>query len=166
MKLEEVEAVVKALNDALGKLEAEFNKATKEKEDAIATAARYERRLNLAQRLVTALSSENERWAVSIEQLKVDMSVLTGDVLISSAFISYAGPFNKKFRDIMINDNFKKYIIDGKIPFSKTINPVKMLADEACVAVWNKQGLPTDPVSIENGTILCNSDRYPLVVDP
>ena len=45
-------------------------------------------------------------------------------------------------------------------------NPVKILTDESVVALWNKQFLPTDQVSIENGTILTNSERYPLMVDP
>lgn len=66
------------------------------------------------------------------------MVVLTGDVLISSAFISYAGPFNKKFRDIIMKDNFIKFILDGKIPVSPSVNPVKLLTDEAQIAVWNK----------------------------
>jgi len=29
---------------------------------------------------------------------------------------------------------------------------------------WNNQGLPSDQVSTENGTILVNSERYSLVV--
>ena len=45
-------------------------------------------------------------------------------------------------------------------------NPVKILTDESVVALWNKQFLPTDQVSIENGTIFTNSERYPLMVDP
>ncbi|MCP4294115.1 MAG: hypothetical protein GY786_00735 [Proteobacteria bacterium] len=26
--------------------------------------------------------------------------------------------------------------------------------------------MPSDPVSIENGVILTNSERYPLIIDP
>ena len=29
---------------------------------------------------------------------------------MASSFVSYAGPFNKKFRTIMINDEFMKFI--------------------------------------------------------
>jgi dynein heavy chain len=32
--------------------------------------------------------------------------------------------------------------------------------------MWNKDLLPSDAVSIENGTILTNSERYPLIIDP
>jgi dynein heavy chain len=42
---------------------AEFNKAMKEKNDAIEESERCERKLNLAQRLVGALGSEQEKWA-------------------------------------------------------------------------------------------------------
>ena len=32
--------------------------------------------------------------------------------------------------------------------------------------MWNQEGLPTDQVSIENGAILTNSERYALMIDP
>ncbi len=46
------------------------------------------------------------------------------------------------------------------------MDPAKLLTDESTAAKWNKQTLPSDKVSIENGTILTNSDRYPLMIDP
>lgn len=49
---------------------------------------------------------------------------------------------------------------------TKNINPIKLLTDEATIALWNQQGLPDDPVSVENGTILTSSQRYPLIIDP
>ena len=49
---------------------------------------------------------------------------------------------------------------------SPSTDPVKILTDEATAAKWNKQTLPSDKVSIENGTILTNSERYPLIIDP
>jgi dynein heavy chain len=52
------------------------------------------------------LGSENERWAQSIVVLDEQLKVIVGDVLMASAFVSYAGPFNKSFRDIMIKEDF------------------------------------------------------------
>ena len=66
----------------------------------------------------------------------------------------------------MIHNLFEKYFIDNKIPMTPEVNPVKILSDEAQIAAWNKDGLPSDAVSIENGTILTNSERYPLIIDP
>jgi dynein heavy chain, axonemal len=34
------------------------------------------------------------------------------------------------------------------------------------VAQWVKEGLPRDPTSVQNGTILNNSERWPLIMDP
>ena len=56
------------------------------------------------------MGSENERWDKAIKDLDVDIKLLVGDVLIASAFVSYAGPFNKKFRDVMIKENFLKFM--------------------------------------------------------
>lgn len=33
------------------------------------------------------------------------------------------------------------------------------------MASWNNQGLPSDRMSTENATILCNTERWPLIVD-
>ena len=49
---------------------------------------------------------------------------------------------------------------------SKIADPVKILTDESIIALWNQELLPSDAVSIENGTILTNSERYPLLIDP
>lgn len=41
-----------------------------------------------------------------------------------------------------------------------------MLTDDAQVASWNNEGLPSDTMSAENATILTNSSRWPLMIDP
>lgn len=76
------------------------------------------------------------------------MKVIVGDVLLASAFVSYAGPFNKSFRDLMIKEDFAKYFISNKIPMSAGMDPVRLLTDESTAAKWNKQSLPSDKVSI------------------
>lgn len=157
---------MRGLNEKLAELNRNFQEAEAAKQAAINEAARCARRLNLAQRLVKALGSENERWAASIETLNTQVKVIVGDVLMASAFISYAGPFNKKFRDNMIQNDFMKYFKANNILTSGSLDPVKLLTDESTAARWNKQNLPSDKVSIENGTILTNSERYPLMIDP
>jgi dynein heavy chain len=46
-----------------------YDKAMKEKNDAIAEAEKCEKKLDLAQRLVGALGSELDRWSQSIIDL-------------------------------------------------------------------------------------------------
>lgn len=56
---------------------------------------------------------------------------------MASSFVSYSGPFNKKFRNIM-NEEFIKFIKDNKVPVSFDPNPVKILTPESVVALWSK----------------------------
>jgi dynein heavy chain len=166
IRFNEVQEKVGKLQAALYELTSKYDKAIAEKNAAVAEAERCSRRLNLAQRLVSALGSEKERWAKSIVMLQNQITLVVGDVLMASSFVSYAGPFNKKFRNLMINEEFMKFIRDTQIPVSADPNPVKILTEESTIALWNKQALPTDQVSVENGTILTNSERYPLIIDP
>jgi len=137
-----------------------------EKNAAEAEAARCARRLDSAQRLVGALGSESERWNQAIVDLGEKLIVITGDVLLASAFVSYVGPFNKKFRDMITNVKFLDFFKKMKIPMSADTNPLTILTDEATIAGWNNQKLPSDRVSTENGAILTNSERYSLIIDP
>eukprot|EP00957_Ditylum_brightwellii_P208689 15358532-Ditylum_brightwellii.AAC.1 len=74
------------------------------------SVARGESKLNLAQRLTNALSSENKRWAENVVSLREDAKMLTGDVLIASAFISYVGPFTKPFRTQLMDEVFQPFL--------------------------------------------------------
>lgn len=161
-----MDELVAKLNADLAVLQAQFQAAMDEKNAAEAEAARCERRLNLAQRLVNALGSESARWAEAIITLGQQIEVIVGDVLLASAFVSYVGPFNKKFRNMILKDNFAQFFIENKIPVSPALNPLPILTDEAQIAVWNNQKLPQDEVSTENGAILMNSERYSLIIDP
>ena len=67
---------------------------------------------------------------------------------------------------MIINDNFVNFFNKNNIPLSPAANPLSVLSDEATVAGWNNYSLPPDRVSTENGSILTNSARYSLIIDP
>ena len=73
--LTEVQAKVAKLNAMVQDLEDQFKAATDEKEAAIRESERCQRKLGLANRLITALASEGERWALTVEQLRKDYEV-------------------------------------------------------------------------------------------
>lgn len=54
--------------------------------------------IDLANRLVTGLASENIRWRQNVQDLKVSGVTIPGDVLIVSCFISYVGCFTRPYR--------------------------------------------------------------------
>jgi len=89
VKLAAATAQLNELQAQLAKLEAEFQAAEDAKLDAIKTAETGKLKLDLAQRLTNALGSEGTRWAANIEELKASRTILVGDVLLASAFISY-----------------------------------------------------------------------------
>ena len=82
-----MDTLVKKLTDELAILQAEFQKAMDEKNAAEAEASKCARRLDSAQRLVNALGSESERWNQAIIDLGEKIFVITGDVLLASAFV-------------------------------------------------------------------------------
>lgn len=94
------------------------------------------------------------------------MNVIIGDVLLASAFVSYVGPFNKSFRDKIMDTEFTPFFGQNNIPMSPNSNPVTVLTDDATCAGWFQNALPPDRVSVENGCILNNSERYSLIIDP
>lgn len=92
-----------------------------------------------------------------------------GDVLLASAFVSYAGPFTKKYRDQLREQwvSFLETAAGGeRIPMAAMPDPLRLLSNEATIAAWNGQGLPDDAVSIENGSIVAATQRWPLLIDP
>ena len=169
-KLEEVQAKVAELQAELDKLTKDFNAAEAEKTAAINEVTSGQRRLDLANRLTSALADENVRWAEGVEKLNQDKEVLVGDVLLASAFISYIGPFTKKYRTRLLKDKFMPFLEKAaggeRIPMSDDPDAMAILSTEAEVAEWNSQGLPDDRVSVENGAIVVNTARWPLIIDP
>ncbi|XP_066468990.1 dynein axonemal heavy chain 9 [Tiliqua scincoides] len=167
-KLASIKAKIAHLNENLTRLTAKFKKATAEKlkcqEEAEATA----NTICLANRLVGGLASENVRWAESVKDFKLQESALCGDVLLITAFVSYLGYFTKKYRQDLMDNVWLPYLLQLKvaIPVTPSLDPLKMLTDDADIAAWQNEGLPADRMSTENATILTNCERWPLMVDP
>ncbi|XP_075415820.1 dynein axonemal heavy chain 17 [Tenrec ecaudatus] len=166
-KLSRIKNKIAELNANLSTLTSAFEKATAEKIKCQQEADATNRVISLANRLVGGLASENVRWAESVENFKKQGVTLCGDVLLISAFVSYVGYFTKKYRNDLMDKYWVPYINQLKVPIPITegLDPLTLLTDDADVATWNNQGLPSDRMSTENATILCNTERWPLIVD-
>jgi len=165
-KLAEVNAHVADLEAKLAVLVADFDKVVAEKNAVVAEGERLQTKLGLAQRLMAALGSEQERWAVNVQQMKEDANLLAGDVLVAASFVSYVGCFNKAFRTLLMTDIMLPYLKSNNVPMSDNPDPLVILTDAAQVAGWNAEGLPSDRVSVENGAISVYAERWPLMIDP
>ncbi|CAN0055637.1 unnamed protein product [Heterosigma akashiwo] len=155
----EVEAKLAALQDR-------FMEATEEKAKVEAEAERCMNRLGLAERLVGGLSSENERWGNEIERLRENANTLVGDCMLASGFVSYLGAFDQGNRDKLWKDTWTPDIVERQIPITEGVDPLSMLTNDGNNAKMISEGLPADRISIENGSIICNAKRWPLIIDP
>ena len=163
--LQAVQDKVAALNALVADLERQFNEAESDKNAAINEKERLEVKLGLATRLVNALAASGEQWKNDVAQLKIDNDLLVGDCLYAASFVTYNGPFTAKFRT-ELNTAFEKRLMEHNIPMTEGIDVLRVLVDPATIAGWVSEGLPSDRTSVENGTITCNSERWPLMCDP
>lgn len=156
------------LQEQLDVLQAELDKASSEKEKCQAEADRTEFKIQLAHRLVNGLASSNVRWRDSIKRLAAQKETLPGDILLISCFISYVGGFTRSYRQHLLDDLWMAALnaSNPRILATEGVDPLAMICDDAKIAKLNNEGLPNDRMSVENATILTNSARWPLMIDP
>jgi dynein heavy chain len=166
-KLSQIKAKIKELDENLQELTSEYEKATAAKLKCQQEADETASTISLANRLVNGLASEKVRWAESIEKLKRDAVTLPGDVLVTCGYLSYVGCFTKNYRNLLLQ-KWQEFLgkLKPEIPMSEGLDVLTLLTDDAQIATWNNENLPSDRMSVENATILTNTDRWPLMIDP
>ncbi|KAJ8974477.1 hypothetical protein NQ317_016131 [Molorchus minor] len=167
-RLQELNDRLNTLERQLGTLRAEFEEATNAKLKVQAEADATTTMIDLANRLVNGLASENVRWKELVKEYNKSIVTLPGDVLLVTAFMSYVGCFTKKYRTDLMYKYWRPFLNDlpKPIPMTEGLDPLTLLTDDAKIAQWNNEGLPTDTMSTENACILTNSSRWPLMIDP
>jgi dynein heavy chain len=169
-QLSAVRARCAELQARLDTLTADYKAAESQRLEAENAALKGKLKLELANRLTAALGSEKVRWSEGVENLEAVKVFIVGDCLLAAAFISYFGPFTKAYREALMDNTLiplvEKPPVGSAIPITVDIEAVGLLCTDAEVAEYQTQGLPADRVSAENGAIVLNSARYPLMVDP
>ncbi|XP_043931285.1 dynein axonemal heavy chain 11-like [Protopterus annectens] len=167
-KLEVIRKKLAELDTSLATLTAAFEKATAEKIRCQEEVNRTNKTIELANRLVKGLESENVRWAQKVAQYREQEKTLCGDVVLTAAFVSYAGSFSKRYRHELAENLWMPFLRSHKfaIPMTEGLEPISLLTDDATIAKWNNEGLPSDKMSTQNATILTNCERWPLLIDP
>nr|XP_029133801.1 dynein heavy chain 11, axonemal-like [Labrus bergylta] len=156
------------LDTSLQSLTAQFEKATAEKISCQEEVTLTNQTIELANRLVKGLELEKERWSQATVQYEKQQKTLCGDVLITSAFVSYMGYFTRQYRVELLNETWIPFLQSMKVsvPLTDGLDPILVLTDDATVAAWHNQGLPNDRMSTENAAILTTSEHWPLIIDP
>lgn len=156
---------LKEVEDGLADLQKQFDAATTQKQNLEYQVDLTGKKLVRASTLIESLGGEKTRWTEFAEDLRIQYSRLTGDVLMSAGVVAYLGPFTSVYRQEAVNDWVRR-CKQLNIPCSDSPSLNGSLGDAVLIRKWNIDGLPTDGFSVDNGIIVFNSRRWPLMIDP
>ncbi|PSN56752.1 Dynein heavy chain 7 [Blattella germanica] len=122
-------------------------------------------KLQRAEELIGGLGGERTRWSATAKALGEKYFTLTGDVLISSGIVAYLGAFTMQFRETQLAA-WVKHLIALDIVCTHDFSLTAILGEPVLIRQWNIFGLPSDSFSVDNGIIIKNAQRFPLMIDP
>ncbi|XP_042075509.1 LOW QUALITY PROTEIN: dynein axonemal heavy chain 6 [Haplochromis burtoni] len=157
-KLQEVENQIKVLQE-------QFDSSMNDKEDLVNTMALTQARLIRAGKLTSALGDEQVCWEESVALFEQEIINVVGNVFIAAACVAYYGAFTSHYRQLL-TDQWITQCQNLNIPISSTFSLINILGDQYVIHQWNAEGLPRDTVSTENGILVTEGHRWPLMIDP
>ena len=163
--LNKKKAALKEVEDNLAGLEKQLEDAKAEKSNLEYQVDLCGKKLVRAEQLIQGLGGEKTRWGSFKENLTEQYRNLTGDVLIAAGIMSYLGPFTSVYRDKQVL-NWVGACLSAGIPASAKPSLQGTLGDAVKIRQWNIEGLPTDAFSCDNGVVVSNARRWPLMIDP
>ncbi|KAI8996174.1 dynein heavy chain and region D6 of dynein motor-domain-containing protein [Gaertneriomyces semiglobifer] len=165
--LAEKRAQLKSVMDRLQALNDNLQALSEKKERLEKEVKSCEEQLERAQTLLGGLGGEKQRWTEVVKSLDITLYNLPGDILLSAGVVAYLGPFTKLYRQ----DCITQWITTLRqqkppLPCSSSFSLSTTLGDPIVIRNWNIAGLPSDAFSVDNGIIVKNSRRWPLMIDP
>lgn len=146
------------------KLQDEFNSMESKKRELQDSIQISKVKLGRAEKLTSLLADEGVRWKNTVLELEEKATCVVGDVFLSSAFISYMGPFSLQYRnklsELWIN------IIKERCKISPNYSFLRSMGDPLKLRDWCFAGLPSDEISQSSALIATVSKKWPLMIDP
>nr|CCA15174.1 Cytoplasmic dynein 1 heavy chain 1 putative [Albugo laibachii Nc14] len=122
-------------------------------------------KVNRSVALLDSLLHESERWGSSADGFELQMATLTGDTLLSAAFLTYIGFLDFQQRKILTQD-WRDILQSFGIRVKDDLSFVDYLSRPQDQLEWQLSELPTDELCYENAIILQRFRRFPLIIDP
>ena len=127
--------------------------------------ANCELKLSRAKQLLSGLGGEKERWLISLEDIEQKLTTVVPDVLLSASMIAYLGVFTQTYRRQAIESWLYQMNIDSLNTLDQ-FSLERVLGEPVQISRWQMSGLPADSFSIENGIMMQNGLKWPLMIDP
>lgn len=162
---EEIDAVIVQLERSIASYKEEYANLVSQAQAIKADLANVQAKVDRSIALLSSLSSEKQRWEDTSETFKNQMSTISGDVLLGSAFLAYAGYFDQQYRQNLFN-NWCTHLQQAGIHFRQDLARTEYLSTADERLRWQANALPTDDLCTENAIMLKRFNRYPLIIDP
>ncbi|NXY69389.1 DYH7 protein, partial [Glareola pratincola] len=163
--LRKKQADLKEVQDKLAVLQETLESKKQEKADLENQVDLCSKKLQRAEQLIGGLGGEKTRWQETALELGKQYINLTGDILISSGIVAYLGAFTSSYRQMQTKE-WALLCKTKDIPCSDDFSLTNTLGEPVEIRAWNIAGLPSDMFSIDNGIIISNARRWPLMIDP
>uniref|UniRef100_A0A671W0U7 Dynein axonemal heavy chain 7 n=1 Tax=Sparus aurata TaxID=8175 RepID=A0A671W0U7_SPAAU len=163
--LHKKQAALKEVQDKLAKLQETLEANKNKKAELENQVDLCSKKLERAEQLIGGLGGEKTRWSEMAFNLGELYNNLTGDILISAGIVAYLGAFTSSYRQDQ-TEEWMNLCKSREIPCSPNMSLMNSLGDPVKIRSWTIAGLPSDSFSIDNGIIISNARRWPLMIDP
>nr|XP_024214265.1 dynein heavy chain, cytoplasmic isoform X3 [Halyomorpha halys] len=164
-KGEDTKALIAQLEKSIAAYKEEYAQLIQEglaiKQDLENVQAKVDRSIAL----LKSLGLERSRWEATSETFKSQMATIIGDVLLSSAYLAYAGYFDQHSRHNLLS-RWTEHLSSAGILYRQDIALTEYLSNPDERLRWQANSLPTDDLCTENAIMLKRFNRYPLIIDP
>ena len=164
--LRESQNKLQELNNELSTIDEKVAGLRKRFENSTAEAAKLKMELEAAQTTIASAESllgklvgEKDRWEIQVDELATEIEMFANHALLAAAFIVYLSKATEDGRAAQM----EKW---GQILGIEKFDVRGFMASESEELTWRSEGLPSDPLSVENAVVILNSTSAAYLVDP
>ncbi|GAB6020623.1 Dynein heavy chain, cytoplasmic [Chamberlinius hualienensis] len=162
---EEVMKLINLLEKSIAAYKEEYAILISQAQAIKTEMANVQAKVDRSMALLESLGSERKRWEAGSETFRNQMATIVGDVLLSSAFLAYAGYFDQQLRHNLFT-SWCNHLQQAGIQYRTDIARTEYLSNPDERLRWQANALPPDDLCTENAIMLKRFNRYPLVIDP
>lgn len=100
-----------------------------------------------------------------MRMLAAKSTSVTGDVLLTSGFITLLSAFPLKYR-LKCVEKWSKFLNDEGFQCTPEFVFAELFGDSYEIRRWHQNHLPTDTMSVDNALVISKTKRYSLLIDP